>query len=988
MFILGVAPHQGQRRKIMSPAPAASRRANEEVSNRTPTRNLQKKEDKSTEIENLPDGLQKLKKLMHLNLERTCRLRSVVGISRLPLLSVLRLRSSKCLADLDTVNELKRIEHLEAVTIDISSAAALEELLLYNKLAKSIQRLSIVEAKNNLVLSATDDLIDLTIRSCSTLKVEIKRPSSRRSFLNLSTVCISSCDGLKELTWLLFAPNLTVLELRGLKKLQEIMIREKAAAQQLQGEPSLRKLETLNLSDLPVLKQIYWSALPFPCLESIKRNCPYNPGTATFQSVPRSQLIGGTPELGMFRSCDHTDQRNCPYNPGTATFQSVPRSQLIGGTPELGMFRSCDHTDQPPTLVGGSAVDACYSPESSYGKFPICLTFEDPLSLSFISSKSDPVRYALEMARRFSATEKAKGIAGSSAPVRRIQIPDTDTSALIEMNKLTLIGRVSNPTAQNTRALDVPNGRVRVTINGLLPLEIRLEISLPSGETTVVELEYEKLEKHCFLCSSLSHDKDSCPSALNDGRRPIPVGINQVRTTERLTYRRRVETRGERTDRQYHNSRLGPIHDDYKRLNHPRAPRERDDRVSKRDLPRHEHLRNQLSTQSSSYRSEPRSERWVPKKDSSSSRLFANAGALTSPAPSTSPQVPPSQVSHTPPPRPAREPMRLPALERLSPAESLTGSHDRRSALARISLPANKELNLPQREDGRSGSGYLHEDEQLLLEETTQDAPYGPGTSGITLPTSGSSPIRSLSEDRRHVSLRLGPISEKQNSDDLPPPLKRSGRIAAAKLTGKRKAPAQPTKSKGSTSSPRGVPMKKRRITKVQNSPRSRRKLGVKIRELVRTHWPSPVPESVISKATRIRCRIIEWTKEQNAKSSEIIKSAQEQLEEALSASVPDPDRISSITRLLEKAYLEEEEYWKQRSRIQWLQCGDRNSGYFHAITRGRKQVNKLSIMEDDQGLICDNEEGIVTIISSYFQSIFTSSGTDCIETVHEAISP
>lgn len=53
------------------------------------------------------------------------------------------------------------------------------------------------------------------------------------------------------------------------------MNREKAAAQQLQGEPSLRKLETLNLSDLPVLKQIYWSALPFPCLESIKvRRCP------------------------------------------------------------------------------------------------------------------------------------------------------------------------------------------------------------------------------------------------------------------------------------------------------------------------------------------------------------------------------------------------------------------------------------------------------------------------------------------------------------------------------------------------------------------------------------------------------------------------------------------------------------------------------------------------------------------------------------------
>ncbi|RID46975.1 hypothetical protein BRARA_I03609 [Brassica rapa] len=312
------------------------------------------------------------------------------------------------------------------------------------------------------------------------------------------------------------------------------------------------------------------------------------------------------------------------------------------------------------------------------------------------------------MARRYSATEKAKGIVGPSAPVRRIQIPDTDTSALIEMNKLTLIGRVSNPAVQNTRALvdfflqhwqvsgsvtgrelgpylfqfsfesekdlqsillkgpyhfkrwmfmlqrwepivsesfpslisfwirilgiplhywneqaleaigsglghveskDVPNGRVRVTINGLLPLETRLEISLPSGENAMVELEYEKLEKHCFLCSSLSHDKDSCPSALNDGRRLTPVGINQVRTTERLVDRRRAEPRRERTDRQHLNSRLGPNN-----INQLRPSRERDDRVSRRDLPHHDHMRNQLSRQSSSYRSEPRSERWVPKR--------------------------------------------------------------------------------------------------------------------------------------------------------------------------------------------------------------------------------------------------------------------------------------------------------------------------------------------------------------------------------------
>ncbi|KAF8058994.1 hypothetical protein N665_1235s0003 [Sinapis alba] len=134
----------------------------------------------------------------------------------------------------------------------VFTTRSLEELLRYHKLANSVQRLSIVEAKRNLVLSTTDGLIDLTIRSYSTLKVEVQRSSTSRSFLNLSTVCISSCDGLKELTWLLFAPNLTVLELW-----------------------ELQRLETLDLSDLPMLKQIYWSALLFPCLRSIKaRRCP------------------------------------------------------------------------------------------------------------------------------------------------------------------------------------------------------------------------------------------------------------------------------------------------------------------------------------------------------------------------------------------------------------------------------------------------------------------------------------------------------------------------------------------------------------------------------------------------------------------------------------------------------------------------------------------------------------------------------------------
>ena len=59
------------------------------------------------------------------------------------------------------------------------------------------------------------------------------------------------------------------------------------------------------------------------------------------------------------------------------------------------------------------------------------------------------------MARRFSNKEKEKWIVDSSSPSKRapIQLPEADSSRLIEEHKLTLIGRVTNPAMQNTRAL-------------------------------------------------------------------------------------------------------------------------------------------------------------------------------------------------------------------------------------------------------------------------------------------------------------------------------------------------------------------------------------------------------------------------------------------------------------------------------------------------------------------------------------------------------
>ena len=90
----------------------------------------------------------------------------------------------------------------------------------------------------------------------------------------------------------------------------------------------------------------------------------------------------------------------------------------------------------------------------------------------------------------------------------------------------------------------------------------------------------------------------------------------------------------------------------------------------------------------------------------------------------------------------------------------------------------------------------------------------------------------------------------------------------------------------------------------------------------------------------------------------------------------------------MEKAYLEEEQFWRQHSRIQWLNSGDRNSSFFHDVTRGRRVQNKFSVIEDDDGNAFYEEPQIVQTISAFYQGIFSSQSCGNLGVVQEALSP
>lgn len=110
------------------------------------------------------------------------------------------------------------------------------------------------------------------------------------------------------------------------------------------------------------------------------------------------------------------------------------------------------------------------------------------------------------------------------------------------------------------------------------------------------------------------------------------------------------------------------------------------------------------------------------------------------------------------------------------------------------------------------------------------------------------------------------------------------------------------------------------------------------------TTWRASDTDSVLTKINQVRRKLIEWTKEQAAAAKEHICLNQALLEQALSALVPDNDRISELKTILENAYAEDEAFWRQRSRIQWLSGGDRNSVSFMQSPEDAKPVTNSQL--------------------------------------------
>ena len=175
-----------------------------------------------------------------------------------------------------------------------------------------------------------------------------------------------------------------------------------------------------------------------------------------------------------------------------------------------------------------------------------------------------------------------------------------------------------------------------------------------------------------------------------------------------------------------------------------------------------------------------------------------------------------------------------------------------------------------------------------------------------------------------------------------------------------------------------------------------RRMLGKDgIEEVVHRGWAgggSDVGVDLMERISNCRKELARWKKSSGANSQDRIAILKSSLQSEIALHAPDAERMRFFKRELSAAYRQEEIYWRQRSREEWLREGDQNTTYFHNCVKGKKLRNKVLMLLDEFGTEHFSEGAKGHIAVEYFRDLFMSSNPHDLESLFvgftERVSP
>uniref|UniRef100_A0A803PUL2 CCHC-type domain-containing protein n=1 Tax=Cannabis sativa TaxID=3483 RepID=A0A803PUL2_CANSA len=137
---------------------------------------------------------------------------------------------------------------------------------------------------------------------------------------------------------------------------------------------------------------------------------------------------------------------------------------------------------------------------------------------------------------------------------------------------------------------------------------------------------------------------------------------------------------------------------------------------------------------------------------------------------------------------------------------------------------------------------------------------------------------------------------------------------------------------------------------------------------------------AVISNITTCAGQLQLWRDHKYGKMKKNIKKCQKQVEQLNNSSSHSSshfDDLKQAESILDELLEQEEVYWQQRSRVDWLACGDRNTKYFHTKASARRTNNHIKFLFNNSGGKASSIADISTVVQDFYADLFTAGNID-----------
>ena len=130
------------------------------------------------------------------------------------------------------------------------------------------------------------------------------------------------------------------------------------------------------------------------------------------------------------------------------------------------------------------------------------------------------------------------------------------------------------------------------------------------------------------------------------------------------------------------------------------------------------------------------------------------------------------------------------------------------------------------------------------------------------------------------------------------------------------------------------------------------------------------------------------WGSSKTRPETKEIKRLQKRLEELNEREMTKESKEEFLaeSKKLDALLRQQEIFWQQRSRISWLNHGDKNTKIFHTKASQRRQMNYIQGIKTNNGDWVEEIEEIAEVASDYFQNIFKVGTCDRMEECLNAI--